>query len=278
MFIRFWKSKFFMIGGVSALIIVLLSIFADVITPHDPTIPDFNNMFAPPQWFAYGLQGNVLGTDSLGRDMLTRLLVGSRYSLIIALVSVVLASALGVLLGLIAGYYGGWVSTLIMRAGDIQLSIPALMLAVTLFAVIGRNIYDLVIVIVVTQWPTFARIIYSSVLMTRKSEFISASIIMGSSDRRIMFTQIFPNTLTPLLVQASQSLGGFILFEAAMSFLGMGVQAPMPSWGVMIAAGRTAIQTAPWTVMVPGFALMFTVLSFNFLGDGVRDALDPKMR
>jgi len=276
--IRFRRSKFFIIGGVGVLFIVLLSIFADKITPFDPTLPDYAALYTPPQWFKYGLQGHVMGTDSLGRDMFTRLLVGSRYSLIVSASSVVFAATVGVILGLLAGYYGSWVATLIMRLGDIQLSIPALMLAITLYAVFGKNLYDLVIVLSVTYWPTYARIVYSSVLMLRKSEFICASQIMGASDRWIMFSQIFPNALTPLIVQASQSLGLFILIEAAMSFLGMGVQPPMPAWGVMIASGRTAMQIAPWTVLVPGCALMFTVLVFNFLGDGVRDALDPKMR
>lgn len=275
---RFLKSKFFIIGGTVVTIIILLSIFADRITPYDPKLPDYKAMFVSPEWFSKGFNGHILGTDSLGRDMLARLLVGSRYSLIIAAIAVFLAAFVGVILGLIAGYYGKWLATLIMRMSDIQLSIPALMLAITLYAIIGKNLYNLVIVLVITYWPSYARLTYSSVLVLRKSEFISASHVIGASDGSIMFKQIFPNVLTPLIVKVSQEMGGFILFEAAMSFLGMGVQPPMPSWGVMIASGRTAIQTAPWTVLVPGGALMITVMSFNFLGDGIRDALDPRMR
>ena len=274
----FLRSKFFIIGGIIVLIICLLSIFSNSIVRFDPTIPDFDNRFTPPQWFTKGLDGHILGTDSMGRDMLTRLLVGSQYSLVVALISVIASAAIGVLLGLIAGYYGGWIDTLIMRFGDIQLSIPSLMLAITIVAVVGPNLVNLVVVLIFTSWVGYARLIRSVVQIVVKSEFVSASRVLGAGNIWIMFRQVFPNVLTPLIVQASQGFGSMILIEAALSFLGLGVQPPTPSWGVMIANGRESLQAAPWTVLVPGIMLMITVLAFNFLGDGVRDALDPKMR
>ena len=276
--VRFKRSKFFVVGGIIVLIIILLSIFADYIVPYDPTIPDYNSRFLPPEWFSNGLSGHILGTDSMGRDMFSRLLVGSQYSLIVAFISVIFGALIGVIMGLIAGFYGTWIETFIMRFSDIQLSIPGLMLAITLVAIMGPNLYNLIIVLIFTYWPTYARLIYSSVRVLKNNEFVSASKVLGASNRWIMFRQILPNVFTPLIVQASQSFGTMILFEASMSFLGLGVQPPTPSWGVMIANGRDSLQAAPWTVLVPGIALMITILAFNFLGDGIRDALDPKMK
>jgi len=275
---RFLRSKFFIIGGALVLIICFLSVFSNFIVRYDPTIPDFSSRFVPPEWFSQGLSGHILGTDSMGRDMLARLLVGSQYSLIVAFVAVSSAALIGVILGMIAGFYGGWLDTLIMRFGDIQLSIPSLMLAITIVAIAGPNLVNLVIVLIFTSWVGYARLIRSVVQVVRKQEFVSASKVLGASSRWIMFRQVFPNVLTPLIVQTSQSFGTMILVEAALSFLGLGVQPPTPSWGVMISNGRESLQAAPWTVLVPGIMLMITVLAFNFMGDGIRDALDPKMK
>ena len=275
---RFLRSKFFIIGGALVLIICFLSVFSNFIVRYDPTIPDFSSRFVPPEWFSQGLSGHILGTDSMGRDMLARLLVGSQYSLIVAFVAVSSAALIGVILGMIAGFYGGWLDTLIMRFGDIQLSIPSLMLAITIVAIAGPNLVNLVIVLIFTSWVGYARLIRSVVQVVRKQEFVSASKVLGASNRWIMFRQVFPNVLTPLIVQTSQSFGTMILVEAALSFLGLGVQPPTPSWGVMISNGRESLQAAPWTVLVPGIMLMITVLAFNFMGDGIRDALDPKMK
>jgi len=275
---RFLHSKFFIIGGITALIICLLSIFSTSIVRFDPTIPDFTARLVPPEWFKYGFNGHILGTDNLGRDILARLLVGSRYSLIVASLSVSIAAVIGVVLGMIAGFYGGWIDTLIMRFGDVQLSIPAMMLAVTLVAIVGPNLVNLILVLIVTEWMRYARTVRSVVQVLRNSEFVSASRVLGANDMWIMFRQIMPNILTSLIVLASQSFGQMILIEAGMSFLGLGVQSPMPSWGVMISMGRDYLQSAPWTVLVPGIMLMITVLAFNFLGDGIRDAIDPRLK
>ena len=275
---RLLQSKFFVIGFIVCMAIIILSVIAPFIIVHNSEFPNLANSLNPPQYFSKGWSGNVLGADNLGRDVLTRLLIGSRYSFIISVSTVFCAIILGVFLGLVSGYYGGWIDNLIMRFADIQLSIPALLLAIAIVSVLGPSIPNLIIVLTITTWPQIARLIRSSVLVVREMEFISASKVLGANDLWIMFSQILPNVMTPLLILGSQQIGFIILVEAALSFLGLGVQPPTPSWGVMIADGRDYISTAPWVVLAPGIALMITVLAFNFLGDGLRDAFDPKMK
>ena len=275
---RSLQSKFFVIGFIVCISIIILSVIAPFITVHDSELPILPNSLAPPQYFSKGWSGNILGTDNLGRDILTRLLIGSRYSFIISVSTVFCTTTLGVLLGLVSGYYGGWIDNLIMRFADTQLSIPPLLLAIAVVAVLGTSIPNLIIVLVITTWPQIARLIRSSVLVVREMEFISASKVLGGKDLWIMFSQILPNVMTPLLILGSQQIGYIILVESSLSFLGLGVQPPTPSWGGMIADGREYISAAPWIILAPGVALMITVLAFNFLGDGLRDVLDPKMK
>jgi len=275
---RLLQSKFFVIGFIVCMAIIILSVIAPFIIVHNSELPNLANSLNPPQYFSKGWSGNVLGADKLGRDVLTRLLIGSRYSFIISVSTVFCAIILGVFLGLVSGYYGGWLDNLIMRFADIQLSIPSLLLAIAIVSVLGPSIPNLIIVLIITTWPQIARLIRGSVLVIREMEFISASKVLGGNNLWIMFFQILPNVMTPLLIVGSQQIGFIILVEASLSFLGLGVQPPTPSWGVMIADGRDYIAVAPWVVMAPGIALMITVLAFNFLGDGLRDALDPKMK
>lgn len=260
------------------MIIMILSVITPFIIVHNPELPDLVCSLTPPQYFSRGWHGYILGADNLGRDVLTRLLIGSRYSFIISLSSVFSAIILGTFLGLVSGYYGGWVDNLIMRFADIQLSIPQLLLAISIIAVLGPDIINLIIILALSTWPQIARLIRSGVLTIREEEFISASKVLGANNLWIMFFQILPNVINPLLILGSQQVGFMILVEASLSFLGLGVQPPTPSWGVMIADGRDYISCAPWIVMSPGIALMVTVLAFNFLGDGLRDVLDPKMK
>jgi len=275
---RLMNSKFFVIGIILCMFIIIISVIAPFIIVHDAKIPELSNSLNRPEYFSKGWSGNIFGADNLGRDVLTRLLIGSRYSFIISVSTVFFALLLGVSLGLISGYYGGWVDNIVMRFADTQLSIPQLLLAIAIVSVLGPSIVNLIIVLTITTWPHIARLIRSSVLVIREMEFISASKVLGANDTWIMFSQILPNVMTPLLILSSQRIGFIILIEAALSFLGLGVQPPTPSWGVMIADGRDYISTAPWVVLAPGIALMITVLAFNFLGDGLRDALDPKMK
>ena len=275
---RLLKSKFFVIGFIVCMALIILSVIAPFIIVHNSKLPNLDNSLNSPQYFSKGWSGNVLGADSLGRDILTRVLIGSRYSFIISVSTVFCAITLGVFLGLLSGYYGGWIDNLIMRFADVQLSIPQLLLAIAIVSVLGPSIPNLIIVLIITTWPQIARLVRSNVLVIREMEFISASKVLGANDLWTMFFQILPNITTPLLILGSQQIGYKILVEAELSFLGLGVQPPTPSWGVMIADGREYISNAPWVVMTPAIALIITVVAFNFLGDGLRDALDPKMK
>jgi len=275
---RIVRSKFFLIGGIMTLIIIIACLFAQWFCKFGPTECDYDNMLIAPEWFRAGSSGHILGTDSLGRDMLARVLYGGRMSLLISFAAVGISAVVGTLLGVVAGFYGGWIETLIMRFGDVQLSIPAMMLAIAMVAIVGPNVFNLILILAITGWPGFARIIRSNVMAIKNSEFVSASRVLGASDLSVMLKQIFPNVVTPLTVYSSQQLGHRILMDASLSYLGLGVQPPTPSWGVMISDSRAYLQSNAWLVLVPGIALALTVLAFNFLGDGVRDILDPKMK
>jgi len=275
---RLKKSKLFVIGFTICMIIIILSIISPFIIVHNPELPNLVNSFKAPQYLSEGWSGHILGTDSIGRDVFTRLLIGSRFSFFIAVSAVFFAILIGIITGLYSGYYGGWIDNVIMRFADTQLSIPQLILAIAIVAVLGPSTTNLIIVLIITHWPQIARLIRGNVLIVREMELIKASRVLGAGDMWIMFSQILPNVITPLLILASQQIGFMILVEASLSFLGLGIQPPTPSWGVMIADGRDYLMTAPWIVMAPGIALMITVLAFNFLGDGLRDALDPRMK
>lgn len=275
---RLKKSKFFVLGLIISSLVVLLAIISPYIVPYDPGRTSLRESLTPPHYFSKGWNGHILGTDNLGRDILSRLLIGSRYSFAISVSSVLVAIFTGIIAGLYSGYYGGWIDNVIMRFADIQLSIPQLLLAIAIVAVLGPSITNLIIVLVITSWPQIGRLVRGNVLIVRDMEFVKASKVLGASDMWIIFTQILPNIATPLLIVASQRIGFMILLEASLSFLGLGVQPPTPSWGGMIADGRQFLMTAPWIIMAPGIALMLTVLAFNFIGDGLRDALDPKMK
>jgi len=278
LFRRMRKSKTFLIGAISTGAILLLLFLAPVICYHDPIHVTLMDRLTPPQWFSAGAEGYILGTDGVGQDIFARLLYGGRTSVIVAIFGVIFPAVLGTVLGLISGYYGGKVDMFIMRLSDVMLSLPLIMVAITVMAILGANVVNLVIVITFCQWVNYARIARGEVLAMRRSEFVQASIVLGATDRHIIFTQILPNCMTPLIITASQALGFIIILEAGLSFLGCGVPPPAPSWGSMISEGREYITFAPWTVLVPGLSLMFTVLAVNFLGDGVRDVLDPKSK
>jgi peptide/nickel transport system permease protein len=278
LFTRLKQSRFFVIGIMLSLLIVILSIIAPFIVAFDAEYNNLDESLTPPQYFSKGWSGHILGTDNLGRDILTRLLIGSRYSLIISMVSVFFQIIFGLILGLYSGYYRGWIDNLIMRFADVQLAIPYLLLAIAIVSALGPSVINLIIVLTITQWPQIARLVRGNVLTVRESEFIAASKVLGARDSWIIFSQILPNIATPLLIVASCNIGNMILVEASLSFLGLGVQPPTPSWGVMIADGRQFLMIAPWVVMFPGLALMLAVLAFNFIGDGLRDVLDPKMK
>lgn len=275
---RIKRSKFFIVGGIGVFLILLLAFLSPFFVQFDGITSSLLERFTPPEGFSKGFSGHILGTDQLGRDILTRILLGARISLMVAVISVAASAFIGTVLGLIAGYFGGVADKIIMRACDVFLSIPSLILAIAVMAVLGTSIVNLVGVMVISRWVQYARLMRNQVMVIRNKEFVLASKAFGASHWHIMFKQIFVNITTPLIILLSQQIGQMILMESSLSFLNMGIQPPLPSWGSMIANGRSYIASYPWVVVAPGVALMITVLSFNFLGDGLRDVLDPKQK
>jgi peptide/nickel transport system permease protein len=253
-------------------LVLAMAVLAPVLSPYDPAKQDLNGFLAPP-----GPQ-HLLGTDNNGRDVLSRVIWGTRISLIAGLVSVAIAVVAGCAVGLVAGYWGGGIDGFLMRFIDAVLSFPALVLALALGAVLGAGLGGVLVALGVVYTPTFARLMRGQVLTIRTREYVYAARVIGGADWWILARHILPNAATPIIVQASLSIGFAILAEASLSFLGLGVQPPEPSWGSMINVGRGYLQQAPWMVFGPGAALFVTVLGLNFLGDGVRDALDPRLK
>lgn len=273
---RMGKSAFFLTGFLVALLIVLVACIGPRIMAFDPMKNSLLERLQKPDWFSKGLSGHILGTDELGRDVLTRLLSGARISLLIAAIVTASQIMLGTALGVLAGFLGGGVDIVIMRICDIFLALPSMLVAIALMAVLGASIPNLILILSITGWVQFCRVTRNNVKIIRGMEFVAAEQVMGASKFRIMFNQILPNVTTDILVLASQRFGYTISTEATLSFLSLGVVAPTPSWGNMIAGGREYLSTCPWLIFAPGIALMVTVLAFNFLGDGLRDILDPK--
>jgi len=276
LFRRMRKSKLFLIGSILLLSIIVICLASPLFVGYDPIAANLKMRLQPPDWFSKVSGGHILGTDPLGRDVLSRLLIGGRASLFIAFAVVIPSAIFGAVLGLLAGYFSKATDTVIMRICDIMMATPPLLLAICIVAVMGQTMFNLIIVLAATSWVVGARVVRGTVLSIRNTEYIQAARVMGSGNFRIMINEVLPNVVTPLIVTESQHFAAIILTEAAMSFLGMGVPLPAPSWGTMIADGREYISTAPWIVIAPGIALMLTVLAFNFLGDGLRDVLDPK--
>lgn len=270
------KNKLFMIGLVGLIIIIGLCVFSDYYVAYDSKVADLAQRFTPPDWFINGLKGHPFGTDALGRDVLTRLLVGGKASLVVSVSVVFISAFIGTTVGLVAGYSGGWVEMVLMRICDMLSSIPAQILAICVVAVLGTNFTNLILTLCIASWVSTARVVRANVLSMRSKEFVLASRVMGAGNLRIVFKEILPNVLTPVLITATQRFGSTILVEASMSYLGMGIPVPTPSWGNMISEGREYLATSSWVVIIPGIALMLTVLSFNFLGDGLRDIMDPR--
>lgn len=276
LFRKMRKSKFFVIGGVVMLVLVLLCVLSPLFIVHDPYTSNLAERLLPPEYFANGWSGHVLGTDALGRDILTRLLIGGRYSLFVSVCTVAVTAVVGVTLGIVAGYFGGWVDTVIMRFAEVQSAIPTMVLGIAVISILGNSTFNLIMVLVITRWIQYTRMVRGQVMSIRRNEFVSAAKVLGASKMWIMFREILPNVTTTMIVQISMAFGSIILTEPSMSFLGLGIPAPAPSWGGMIADGREYLSLCPWVVVCPGIILMLAVLGFNFLGDGLRDVLDPK--
>jgi dipeptide transport system permease protein len=274
----FAESRGAVLGLAVFVSLILIAIFAPWIAPHDPSMQYRDAFLTPPVWEEGGTWKFVLGTDAIGRDILSRLMHGARYSLVIGAVVVALALAGGVILGLIAGYMRGWVDTVIMRVMDIILAFPSLLLALVLVAIIGPGLFNAMLAIALVNQPHFARLTRGSVIAESGKDYVVAARVAGAGHLRLMFSTILPNCLAPLIVQATLAFSSAILDAAALGFLGMGAQPPTPEWGTMLADAREFILRAWWVVTIPGIAILITVLAINLIGDGLRDALDPKLK
>lgn len=267
---RIRKNTFLTVGLLMFSTILICAVFSNIIAPYSPYDSDIKNRLTPPS------RSHFFGTDEFGRDILSRVIYGTRISLVVGVVAVGISTFLGVLIGALAGYYGGKLDGFLMRIVDSMLSFPAILLALSIVAILGPGLVNLMIAIGIVYTGGFARVVRSTVLSVKEEDFIEASKALGFADYLIIKENILPNISSTIIVQATVFLAYSVLAEAGLSFLGLGVQPPTPSWGEMLSAGRLHIHTSPWITIFPGLAISFMVLAFNFLGDGLRDLLDPK--
>ncbi len=274
-----WLRQFPLLT-IFVLLVVLVTpgLFADVLAPHDPVRGNILDRLKPPAWMEGGSWEHPLGTDKLGRDILSRIMYGARISMTMAAVSIVCGGIVGTALGLVAGYWGGWWDHIIMRLVDIKVSIPTILLALILAAAMGPSYFTVFIVVVLTLWTRYARLVRGEVLSLRTMDFISKAKVAGSSTPRIIMRHLLPNVVNTIIVLATLEVGVVIILEATLSFLGAGIPPPNPAWGLMVADGRVLVINAWWVSFFPGMAILLTVLSMNLLGDWLRDRLDPKLR
>ena len=271
------RNPTILLGGAVLLVLVLASVFAPLLAPADPIRAGFATRVRPPSILGYD-SGFILGSDNLGRDVLSRILYGGRISLLVAAQGVIGAGIVGVALGLISGYVGGWLDDLIQRIVDVQLSFPVIMLAIAFIAVVGTSQAALVGVLMVSGWVIYARTVRASVLAVKHNDYVQAAHALGASGTRIVVRHLLPNVTAPIIVVATVQLATMLLLESGLSFLGLGIQPPTPSWGKMLAEGRDYLGNAWWLSTMPGIAISLAVLGANLLGDGVRDLLDPNLR
>lgn len=269
---RLRRHRIGMIGLTIVAFLIVVGILGPYIAPYDPNEMDMSARFAPPSF------SHPMGTDDFGRDMLSRIMVGARVSLQVGIIAVGLATVVGTLLGMIAGYSNRVADEIIMRTMDVLFAFPAILLAIAILAALGRGVTNAMIAIGIVYTPIFARIARGAVLSVSREEYVEAASAIGARRGRILFRHIFPNSLAPLIVEVSLSLAFAILAEAALSFFGLGTQPPDPSWGRMLSEGRAYFRQSVWMGVFPGLAIMFTVMGFNFLGDGLRDVLDPRLK
>jgi len=271
-FKRLSRNKLAVAGMIITILLVLMAVFAPRIMPYDYDKANFLNVLAKPN------KDFVFGTDDLGRDILSRMIYGSRYSLQIGFYSVGAACVFGIILGAIAGYFGGWVGDVIMRILDIFQAIPGMVMAIAISAVLGPGFGKCILALMISMIPSFARMMRASILNVRKMEYLEAATSINCSSFRIIRRHVLPNAMSPIIVQATMSVPMSILIAATLSYVGLGVQPPVPEWGAMLSAGRGYIRDYPHLVIFPGLIIMITVLSLNVFGDGLRDALDPKLK
>ena len=273
---RALKNKSFVIGGSIILFFLILAIAPNLFTPYDPTIPlgnDISNVRLKPPSLQY-----FLGTDDLGRDLWTRIVYGARVSLEVSFISVCIALIFGSLIGIISGYFGKWTDEVLMRFIDVILAFPSILLAILIVAILGPGLFNAMIAIGIVEIPMYARLMRSVAMTLKNQDYIESAVALGSGHVRIIFKHILPNSISPLIVQATLGIGGAILEIAGLSFLGLGAQPPIPEWGSMLSNAQNFIRSAPWIITFPGIAIIMVVLGFNLLGDGLRDLIDPYTR
>lgn len=279
--VDFWRyfseNKGAVAGLFAIIVIVLAAVFADVVAPYAPDEQIRTALLVPPFW-AGGTGGYIFGTDDVGRDIFSRIVHGARLSLFVGLLVVTISLAAGIFLGLLAGFFRGWVDVAIMRAMDIMLAIPSLLLAIAIVAILGPSLTNAILAIAIVILPHYVRLTRAAVITEAGKDYVMASRVAGASKMRLMFDTILPNCWAPLIVQATLGFSTAILDAAALGFLGLGAQPPTPEWGSMLADALQFVQRAWWVVTFPGLAILVTVLAFNLMGDGLRDALDPKMK
>jgi peptide/nickel transport system permease protein len=273
---EFWtrlkRNQMAMTGLAMVLGLFVVSVFAPWLAPYDPNLIDLKQVLMPPS------SDHYLGTDTLGRDVLSRIIFGSRVSLKVGFVAVGLATLIGLLIGALAGYYGGWVDSALMRLVDLMLCFPAFFLILAVIAVLEPSIWNIMVVIGLTGWMGVARLVRAEFLSLREREFVTAARALGAGDTRLILRHMLPNALAPVMVSATLGVAGAILTESALSFLGLGVQPPTPSWGNILTAGKDNIEIAWWLSVFPGLAILVTVMSYNLLGEGIREAIDPRLK
>ncbi|HEY5582847.1 MAG TPA: ABC transporter permease subunit [Rhodoferax sp.] len=278
-FWRYFSGNKGAVGGLGVVVLVLLiALFAPLIAPYAPDLTDPNVFLRPPGWQAEGSSAHWLGTDAIGRDILSRLIFGARLSLAIGLAVVTLSVIIGTILGLTAGYFRGIFEVAVMRLMDIILTLPSLLLAIVIVAILGPGLMNAMLAVAVVVLPHYVRITRAAVITEASKDYVTAARMNGAGHLRLMFNEILPNCTAPLIVQASLGISAAILDAAALGFLGLGAQPPSPEWGTMLADAREFVLRAWWVVTFPGLAILITVLAFNLLGDGLRDAFDPKLK
>jgi len=270
---RFKRNRLAMVVLFVIIFLYTVAILAPALAPYPYDKMNLNNIYAPP-----GSPGHILGTDEFGRDVLSRLIYGARVSLTVGLVVVGMSSVVGITLGAIAGYYGGWIDSVIMRVVDFLYAFPFFILAITIVAILGPSLYNAMLALAVVSWVGYARMVRGQFLSLKQTEFVEAAKGAGAGDLRIMFVHLLPNALGPVIVQMSLGIAGAILSASGLSFLGLGAQPPTAEWGAMLNAGKDYLRSSPHLATYPGLAIMITVLAFNFVGDGLRDALDPRLK
>lgn len=272
------KRRTALIGAIIVLIVIVSAILAPFIAPYDPNSSDLSKRLKPPFWTEDGTREHLLGTDHLGRDILSRIIYGTRISLLVGIITVLISGIFGTVLGLFGGYYRGFIDSILMRLTEIQLAFPFILLALAIMAVLGPGLKNVILVLSITGWVMYTRLVRGEVLLLRELEYVKAAEALGQKNRKIIFNHILPNVFPTVIVVGTLRIANMIIAEASLTFLGLGIESSIPTWGSMLADGRNYITSAWWVATFPGIAIMLTVLGINLLGDWLSDILDPRLK